>query len=188
MISYIKTSLPDLAAKMSILNMGVFYTSWQFVSLTAPKQVAPGTHKMTLPCSASTAIPLVDARKDTGPFVRALLEVPAGVNLLGETSYVSWTQYMRVWGELLGVEGSYEDVSDDVYDRALPGGFGKELADMFRYMGDVGYDGGDPESVRKEYLGVEVRDLTSLEGYVREADWSSVGIPRERDPTKGGKA
>lgn len=185
MITYIKTSLPSLAAKTSILNMGVFYTSWQFVSLTAPNQLSPGHHKMTLPCSPTTSIPLVDARKDTGPFVRALLQIPPGVNLLGETSLVSWTEYMRVWGKLLGVAKSeYEDVSDESYDEAIPGGFGKELADMFRYMGDVGYDGGDPESVRKEDLGVHIPDLTSLESYIREADWMSVGIPRERDPTK----
>lgn len=117
--------------------------------------------------------------------MRALLQIPPGVNLLGETSLVSWTEYMRVWGKLLGVAKSeYEDVSDESYDEAIPGGFGKELADMFRYMGDVGYDGGDPESVRKEDLGVHIPDLTSLESYIREADWMSVGIPRERDPTK----
>lgn len=39
MVTYIKEQLPHLAAKTSWLNMGVFYTSWKFLSLTAPNKV-----------------------------------------------------------------------------------------------------------------------------------------------------
>lgn len=133
--------------------MGVFYTSWKFALLTAPQKVDAGWHRMALPCDPHTPIPLVDARRDTGPFVRALLLAEPGVNLLGETSLVSWTEYMRVWGKVLGVPRcEYEEVSVQSYDEAIPGGFGRELADMFNYMGVCGYDGGDPESIRKEQV------------------------------------
>lgn len=160
MVTYVQEKHKELAGKMSRLNMGVFYTSWKFALLTAPRKVegeevgeeeGGGWHRMELPCNGDKPIPLVDARKDTGPFVRALLQVPPGVNLLGETSLVSWKEYMRIWGQLLGVRKSeYREVSIQSYDEAIPGGFGKELAEMFHYMGEFGYDGGDPDSVRKE--------------------------------------
>lgn len=105
---------------------------------------------MTLPTNPDTPVPLVDARYDTGPFTRALLQVKPGINLYGETFLGTWKEYMRIWGEIMQVPTSYEQVSVESYDKAIPGGFGREVAEMFEYMGEFGYDGGDPEQVKKE--------------------------------------
>jgi hypothetical protein len=32
----------------------------------------------------------------------------------------------------------------------FPGGIGEELADMFEYIGEFGYDGGDPDVIYPE--------------------------------------
>lgn len=124
------------------------------------QKMSDGTYKMSLPCNPNTPVPLVDPRHDTGLFVRALLQVGPGINLYAETALISWTEYMRIWSSIMEVQGSYEECSRESWEQALPGGLGKELADMIHYMGTVGYDGGDPESVRKENVS---RNLASCD-------------------------
>ncbi|KAI9702657.1 MAG: hypothetical protein M1820_006163 [Bogoriella megaspora] len=182
MISYIQMRHINLASKMSTVQMGVFYTSWKFEfnALHGPQKMEDGLYKMVTPCDPNAPVPLVDPRRDTGPFVRALLEVAPGVNLLGETSMLSSRDWLRLWAKIVGVErAEYVQCSVDEWDTALPDGkFGKELADMFKYTGEFGYDGNDSGTIRKDQLGVPLRDLSSVEDYIRNEDWSSIGIGR----------
>lgn len=82
-----------------------------------------------------------------GEFVRALLEVPAGQNLLGAAGSLSWNEYAALWGKVHGVNCRFERLDRKVIEEAIPGGIGKEFADMFEYIAEFGYDGGDPTVV-----------------------------------------
>jgi len=51
---------------------------------------------------------------------------------------------MRLWSEVTGRKGRYEEISwDGVVGAAQDRAFGEELADMFAYSSNPGYDGGD---------------------------------------------
>ena len=154
MISYIKSIHPDLAAKMSELNMGVFMHSWKFVPLTAPQRTDEGVHVLTLPCDPNTPIPFVDPTNDTGLFVRELLTLDPGVQLYGETALISWNAWLTLWGTITGKEVRFERASVESFEEKLSGsfpqGFGTEIGEMFEFMGRFGYDGGDPACKRKE--------------------------------------
>ncbi|KAK4506862.1 hypothetical protein PRZ48_000595 [Zasmidium cellare] len=173
MISYVNEQYPGLAAKMSGLNMGVFFYSWKIVNLIGPRKNADGVHVLTLPCKGENPCPLVDPRNDTGPFVRALLQVEPGVQLYGETSLRSWKEWLKLWGETLDRPVRYEQVSIEWYEKELqaqgyPEGFGTEIAEMDKY----GYDGGDPACKRKEDLGIPIPGLSDVKEYIRSEDWS----------------
>lgn len=161
MISYLRSTYPDLAAKMSELNMGVFMQSWKFVPITAPRRMDDGVHVLTLPCNPKTPIPFVDPTTDTGPFVRALLTLDPGVQLYGETALISWKAWLTLWGTITSKKVKFEQVSVECYEeelsRTFPPGFGTEIGEMFEFMGRYGYDGGDAACKRKE----EVRLMTS---------------------------
>lgn len=159
MISYLKSTYPALAAKTSQLNMGVFMQSWKSAPIVAPRRTDDGVHLLTLPCNPNTPIPFVDPNNDTGLFVRALLTLEPGVQLYGETALISWNAWLTQWGKIMGKEVKFERVSVEFFEEELsktfPPGFGTEIGEMFEFMGEYGYNGGDPACKRKE----EVRTL-----------------------------
>lgn len=101
MINYVKSIYSDLATKMSELNMGVFFQSWRFVSVAAPRRMDSGVHVLTIPCNPNTPIAFVDGRNDTGPFVRALLTLEPGIQLYDETALISWNTWLALWGRIM---------------------------------------------------------------------------------------
>lgn len=129
-----------------------------------------------------------------GNFTKALVEVPPGKNLIGAASELSWKEWCELWGKANGKTCRFEESNPRELEEALPGGLGKELADMFRYIGDFGYFGRDPAVVwpkdvscprrnatvdvrplltRFIQLGVEI-PVTTIEEYMQREDWSEV--------------
>jgi len=160
MVTYVKSIHPDLAAKMSELNMGVFMQSWKFIpSMMVPQRMDDGVHRLRLPCNPNTLIPFVDPTNDTGPFVRALLALQPGVQLYGAAEMMSWNEWLALWGRIMGKQVRFEQKSVEFWEeelsKSMPKGFGTEIAEMFEFMGIYGYDGGDPTCKRKE----EVRPM-----------------------------
>lgn len=60
---------------------------------------------------------------------------------------------MKTWGKVAGIPGtSYKQITVDDFDRGIPGGFGREIGEMFEYTSDPGYGGGDSGVLRLEDL------------------------------------
>ncbi|KAF1353120.1 hypothetical protein BDV97DRAFT_395986 [Delphinella strobiligena] len=181
MITYIKTTYPDLARKMSELNMGVFFQAWRFVpQVVAPHKTDGDEYVLYMPSNPDTPVPFVDPTNDTGPFVRALLALSPGIQLYGETALISWTTWLSLWGKILGKKTRFEQVSVEFSEKELsrtfPQGFGTEIAEMFEFSGIYGYDGGDSSCKRKEELGIEIQGLSSIEDFIQSEDGSMLGI------------
>jgi hypothetical protein len=70
--------------------------------------------------------------------VKALVKIPAGQNLLGVSSTLSWNEYATLWGEVHGVTCRFE---------LLPGGVGEEFAETYEFIAEFGCHGGDPSVV-----------------------------------------
>ena len=121
----------------------------------------------------------------TGHFVRALISLPAGIHLVGAGSYISWNEYADIWGKHNGVDCVFEKQDRSVMESA-PGPMalvGREIADMFVFVDEFGYDGGDegvvyPWDLKDGEGGkvgkrVEV-EYTTMERYMELEDWSSI--------------
>ncbi|GFF43119.1 nmrA-like family domain-containing protein 1 [Aspergillus udagawae] len=170
-VEYLKASYPVLAKKTSFLQVGLYMTNWKVIPLGGPQ--SDGTYLLSLPTDGDAPVPMVEARHDTGNFVNALLQVEPGKNLLGYSSMLSWNEFAALWGKIHGVTCRFQRLDRTVLENAVPGGIGEELADMFGYIGDFGYDGGDPSVVHPKELGVPVPVYT-VEEYIKEEDWSGV--------------
>ncbi|KAK4553122.1 hypothetical protein LTR86_009849 [Recurvomyces mirabilis] len=185
MIDYIKTVHPGLARKMSELNMGAFFRAWRFAPIFAPNRRDDGTFVLALPCNPNTPIPFVDPANDTGPFVRALLSLQPGVQLYGESEMMTWNAWLQLWGKTLGKVVRYEQITpqavEDILSKQYPKGFGFELGEMYEFMGEYGYSGGDPACKRRGELNIEIPGLSSVQEYILHEDWSLVGICDHHD-------
>jgi hypothetical protein len=97
--------------------------------------------------------PHLDVNRDTGHFVRALTQLPAGKTAMAAGTWCTWPEWIQTWGRVVGVaDVSYKQITVDEFDRAIPGGFGREIGEMFEYTSDPGYDGGDAGVLRLEDL------------------------------------
>lgn len=64
-VEYCKRTYPELWAKTSLLQLGVFVTNWKSGQMV-PKKQEDGTYKMSLPMSGDAKFPIVDPNADTG--------------------------------------------------------------------------------------------------------------------------
>jgi len=170
-VDYIREKYPDMAKKMSIVQMGCYMSNSK---QSGPKKQADGTYRYATVGAGETKIPQFDTVADAGYVTRAALNSPPGKNILGVGDMISWKDYLKVWCEVNNVPfGGYDEIPLQGFISFMPPGVGRELGEMLAFMDEFGYDGGDPSVVHASDLGVEC-PLTTWADYVKKQDWSSV--------------
>ena len=106
---------------------------------------------MRFPTHPDKPVPHLDVNTDTGNFVHAISKLPPGKSYMASGTDCSWSEYMNLWSEATGKSGSYTQITSDEMATSNPDyDFGKELADMFDYSSEPGYDGGDGSLLRAD--------------------------------------
>lgn len=101
-----------------------------------------GTFEMRFPCSPDKPVPHLDVNADTGNFVYAVHQMPPGKAYMAG-DYRSWTEFAQAWARVTGRTVAYREVPFDEMVAATPDrDTGVEVALMFAYTSDPGYDGG----------------------------------------------
>ncbi|KAH7232882.1 hypothetical protein BKA59DRAFT_496897 [Fusarium tricinctum] len=156
-VDYLRATYPALDKKTSYLQVGLYVTNWKKgLHMARPTKQPDGTFRFSLPTDGNAPVPLVDARVDTGKFTKALVQVEPAL-----------------WGKIHGVTCRFERIDRKVLEEAVPGCVGEELADMFEYIGDFGYDGRDPTVIHPDQLGVHIPVYT-MEEYIKGEEWPEV--------------
>lgn len=70
---------------------------------------------------------------------------------------------MKVWGEILGVNARYEEVSIEQWDKEIPGGLGIELAEMMAFSAEFGPNGGDAAAIHPKDVSVSFVSFSRAE-------------------------
>jgi hypothetical protein len=151
---YIKQSYPQLAAKTSSVQIGYYADNWIWSPLTAPQKTEDGVYELKSSASPETSLPWVDTQADTGKFVRALVKMPPGKDLLGVSEMVPYGDYLKIWGDLNGVSTRYTHLSGEEYEKLLPEVVAKEFQESFAFNEDFGWDGGEPGILRPSEVGI----------------------------------
>ncbi|KAL6691593.1 NAD(P)-binding protein [Trichoderma pleuroticola] len=172
-IDLIKSQCPELAKRMSALQMGHYVTNWKAVPAMAPKRQPDEVYLTKRPFSGDLQVPFVVPGKDTGAFVKALLDVPPGRTLVGVSETMTFSTWVEIWGRVLDVQTAYQQVPPGEFYRDFPKPLGQELMDTNEYMIEFGYTGGDPEVLYPKELDPNIK-TTSMEEYIKREDWSSV--------------
>ncbi len=104
--------------------------------------------------SGERPLPFVDVNKDTGYFVRALVQSAPGKTLLGAGSTMNWRDYAKLWEKSQGVYCTYRQGTMADLEAAtsgkLPPSFAPSIAHATAYLDEFGYDGGDPNIIRPD--------------------------------------
>ncbi|KAB5522059.1 hypothetical protein GE09DRAFT_500071 [Coniochaeta sp. 2T2.1] len=173
---YVATKYPKLAAKMSCIHTGFFTTSHRILPDSYFKKLTDGTFEMRFNCDPDKLVPHLDVNADTGNFVYAVHQMPPGkAYMAGE--YRSWAEFAAAWGRVTGQRIVYKEISfDEMVAEATPDhDFAVEVALMFGYTSNPGYDGGmdllKAEDLRK--AGFDCPMLT-VEQSLERQDWTSV--------------
>jgi hypothetical protein len=151
-VRVIRDKHPALAAKMSTLQVGHYLSNWKAFPSMAPQKQPDGSFLTLRPVGAHVVFPFVDTHCDTGSFVRALVGLPAGRDLLGVSQNMTWPEWMALWGEILGVKAGYKEVSDEEFFQNVPEPLSRELIDTYDYVEEFGYTGGDSEVLEPDQV------------------------------------
>lgn len=173
--AYIRSAHPELANKTGFLQLPVYMSNWKWVKAFVPIKADDGIYEFRLTASPDTLFPHVDAHRDTGKFVRALVKAPAGTILVGAGSEVSWREYAALWQKVVGVPARYKVANEEEILAKFPLGIGRNAVEMMLYTDELGWDGGKSNVLRPKDVGLEGQ-VTTLEQYFATEDWSSVLI------------
>lgn len=119
---------------------------------------------LRIPGNGDVPIPLV-VPSDTGHFVKALTQLPAGTNLMAFGDRLTWSDYVKLWSKITGVPATFEKTTVAKHSELAPGGFGEEMGEMYAYAQDFGYDGCDPSVITVQQVSVE-RQLVNTYGCI----------------------
>lgn len=172
--AYVREQLPELAARLSTVTMGIFQETWRDIAAFRPHRLGDGTFEYVRLATSGTheANPEVVASRDTGAFVEALvLRHPAGTDVLGASEIITKPDYAARWGAAMGVTCGVRDVSEEEYLKYVPEGFELTLLDDVRFFAEFGYAGGNARVKTPAQLGIKT---TSLDEWFRSQDWSQV--------------
>jgi hypothetical protein len=115
MIQTIRSRFPQLAVRMSTLQVGHYVTNWKQSPPLRPQKQPDGSFLIKRTFSPEFKMPFVVAEEDTGAFVKALVDLPPGKDLLGCSELLTWPEWAKIWGDTLGVTATFKQVSYEEY-------------------------------------------------------------------------
>jgi hypothetical protein len=172
-VQYIKECLPELDAKMSTVQIGFYATNWKMRGAWTPQKQSDGSFVIKQPQDGKSLVPFVVTNKDTGEFVKALVQAPPGKNMFGVSEQIGWEEWTKIWGRTLGVQARYERVSMEEYLNGLPENLSREVGESVSFCAEFGWTGGDPEVLNPKEVAADIQ-LTSVAEYFKSEDWSSI--------------
>lgn len=111
-----------------------------------PFQLDNGSFEMRFCTDPNKPVPHLDPVADMGTFVYAVYQHKAESvrDYMAEGTSCTWPQWVATWSKVTGVPATYRQISREDMIQACGGDhdFGGEIADMFDYSSDPGYDGG----------------------------------------------
>ncbi|KAH6652893.1 hypothetical protein BKA67DRAFT_637196 [Truncatella angustata] len=173
---YVKERYPALARKMSCIQTGYFMTSYRILPDSYLAKQSDGSFQTRFPTTPDKPTFHLDVNADTGNFVYAVAQMPAGNHYMACGTTCTWSEYMRLWSKVTGMSGTYKQVTpQQMIDVTPDKPCGEEVADMWSYTSNPGYDGGMEllfaDDVRK--AGIDC-PMTTLEEWMANHDWSAV--------------
>lgn len=133
-----------------------------------------GTFRLDRLIPPKSKLPFIDTRKDTGPFVKALIERDPGNTLLAYTAMTSFHELTEMLNRVTGKKVSYYQCSlEEIRIRFPNEGEEGSMSDV--YALNYGFHGGDPTCLMPKDLGFEEHP-DAIENCLAQLDWASILI------------
>ena len=114
-IRIIQSRFPAVAERMSLVQIGHYVTNWKNFPALAPQKQSHGSFVLARPSPPEITTPFVVAHQDTGPFVKALVDLPPGKHLWGVSEFMTFPEWAKTWGDTLGYKIEYKQILDEEF-------------------------------------------------------------------------
>ncbi|KAL7958372.1 NAD(P)-binding protein [Trichoderma compactum] len=174
--TYVAEHYPELAAKMSCIQTGFFYTSFNILPHSYFGTLADGRIEMAFATDSTKAIPHFAPVDDMGPFTYAVWQMAPGKHYMAAGTNCTWPEFIKTWSQVSGVPATYRQITPEEMIKATgEPQLGAEVTDMFLYSSQPGYDGGmdvlQAEDIRK--AGIDC-PMTTWEEWAKRQDWGAI--------------
>ncbi|PRP81793.1 putative hscarg dehydrogenase [Planoprotostelium fungivorum] len=95
------------------------------------------------------------------------------LEILVNNEYMSFTDFMELWGQHHGVKAGYREISTAEMVKDMPEVMATDLGQAYDFSHEFGFTGGDPEVLELEQIPVKV-EVTSMADYIKTEDWSQI--------------
>ncbi|EEU34860.1 uncharacterized protein NECHADRAFT_64914 [Fusarium vanettenii 77-13-4] len=171
---YGREKYPELWAKTSIFQAGLFLSNYIGGSLGKPTKNAEGTVQFIGTLKPDVKVPYIAAEEDTGPIVKALINGPAGKNVIGYRAWLTIQELAQAFSNATGLKAESVTLPGDEIFKYFPDELRPEVEENFGYYNEFGYEGrADPTIVHPKDL-ESPPSLDTVENYFRKQDWSQV--------------
>ncbi|KAK0670177.1 hypothetical protein QBC41DRAFT_345690 [Cercophora samala] len=145
--------------KSAFLSLGFFMSNWLTQPFLAPRYEADTNGwVMRLHVRAGTGIPLIDAKRDTGKVVAAILErqggVAGGETVLAAEGVYTLDEIAEAFSRHTGEKVRYEQVTEEVFREEGLRGFPESLKDVlvegYKALEEFGHAGAETEALVEE--------------------------------------
>ncbi|KAM7189227.1 hypothetical protein V8F20_010231 [Naviculisporaceae sp. PSN 640] len=160
----------SLPVKSSFCSLGSFMENLQAQKFLAPKLSPDGAWVYSRPVSVSTKLPLLNAIRDTGKFVGAILANPdrfEGKTLCAAEAHYSHQDIVDALSKSTGTKIHFKKVSWEDFRASLPW-IPDVWIDAFQAQEEFGYFGPDGEAEVAWAASQARGKLTTLEEYLVE--------------------
>jgi hypothetical protein len=123
-----------------------------------------GTVLWKPPFPLDTKMPYIDVERDTGSFVKALIDAPAPTQVLGLSKWATPNEWLALWSEVTGIAARIEQASSEEFERNDPTGLMKSVSQTGQFVGEFGFTGSDEKILMPEDVSsTPIMTLTALE-------------------------
>ncbi|CZR56829.1 related to nitrogen metabolic regulation protein nmr [Phialocephala subalpina] len=169
----------EFLAKTTFFWCTVYGTNMGY-PVTKPRE-EEGIWVLRLPVGPGAVIEEInDPSKNVGIFVKAIIEQPDktrnGIYVLGSVESITTGDMLKLWGEVLGRETRYEQITQEAYEE-MHGKFAGLTGRKFGFYEEFGREGlswsagkGD-KVLKKGDLGIKDEDLVGLKGCYEGMNW-----------------
>ena len=95
------------------------------------------------PFPLDTQMPYIDVERDTGSFVKALIDAPAPTQVLALSKWATPREWLSLWSQVTGVATRIEQAAAAEFEGDDPTGFMRSVFETGQFVGEFGFTGSD---------------------------------------------
>ncbi|KAL6862209.1 NAD(P)-binding protein [Trichoderma novae-zelandiae] len=171
---YLKETYPDLWAKTSVFQAGLFLSNFVVNPIMQPVKNKDGVAQFTGNIDVDVKFPFIAAEEDTGAFVTALVDEPAGKNVIGYREWLTHREVMAIFSRATGIPAEAVQLPAGQSKVDSPPDLKLELDDNFAYWNEFGYEGRDDPTIIHPKDLATLGKLDTVHNYFTKFDWAKI--------------
>ncbi|KAK7428001.1 hypothetical protein QQZ08_005432 [Neonectria magnoliae] len=171
---YGRDKYPELFAKTSVFQAGLFLSNFVLNGITKLVKNADGVVQFIGALDVDNKLPFIAAEEDSGPIVKALVQEPAGKNLIAYREWLTLRELAEIFTKATGRKAEAVTVPKGQFGPGVPDELKQELEDNFAYFNEFGYEGRDDPTVIHPRELESPPSLDTVYDYFKKQNWSKV--------------